>query len=171
MFAKTAFVALGTNLPFRGLAGARLLAAAVAAMEARTLIVGPVSRAWESPAWPDPAQPAYTNAVAAIDAAGRAPAEVLATLLEVERAFERVREGGRRWAARTLDLDLIDFAGQVRTLPGLTLPHPRCHERAFVLAPLLELAPDWTHPVLRRRGRELLAGLDQAGLRPGPRFA
>ena len=69
-------------------------------------------------------------------------------LLEIEARFGRSR--GERNADRTLDLDLIDHAGLVMQSPRLTLPHPRAHERGFVMGPLSEIAPDWRHPVSGR---------------------
>ena len=89
-------------------------------------------------------QPWYLNAVAEatteLDAAS-----TLAALHRIERRFGRIR--AERNAARVLDLDLLDFAGMVSDASDLVLPHPRLHERAFVLLPLGELCPDWVHPL------------------------
>jgi 7,8-dihydro-6-hydroxymethylpterin-pyrophosphokinase len=76
----------------------------------------------------------------------------------VERRFGRVR--GVRNAPRVIDLDLLDYRGRQLYSPSLVLPHPRLHQRGFVLAPLAEIAPLWRHPVLGSRARELLAALD-----------
>lgn len=160
---RAAYVALGANLPHAGLAGADLLAAAVEAMRARGLNVRRVSGAWESPAWPPSDQPDYVNAVAEIDPEDWTPQAMLEALLAVERQFGRERR--ERWAARTLDLDLIDFDGVVLDMPGLSLPHPRAHERAFVLEPLLELFPDWRHPGTVEKGVNLLATLPVGEIR------
>jgi 2-amino-4-hydroxy-6-hydroxymethyldihydropteridine diphosphokinase len=164
-----AYVALGTNLPHGGLEGAALLAAALLEMGRRGLAVRRASSAWGSPAWPpaSPPQPDFVNAVAEVETGGRTPEAVLALLLAVERAFGRVR-GGERWAARTLDLDLIAMGDLVRPGPDPILPHPRAHERGFVLAPLAEIAPGWRHPVLGRTAGELLAALKDAPSRLGP---
>lgn len=157
-------MALGANLPHEGLAGAALLAAGVAATEEAGLRVLRRSSVWASPAWPQPSdQPDYTNAIVEIDATAIEPRALLEALMAIERRFGRDRR--ERWAARTMDLDIVDFAGLVLDEPGLTLPHPRAHERAFVLAPLAEAAPDWCHPVLRRTAAELLAGLGDASVR------
>jgi 2-amino-4-hydroxy-6-hydroxymethyldihydropteridine diphosphokinase len=78
-------------------------------------------------------------------------------LMEVEAAFGRRR--GRPNDARTLDLDLIAIDGIVRSSPDPVLPHPRAHLRAFVLAPLAEVAPDWVHPVTGLTASALLAAL------------
>ena len=89
-------------------------------------------------------QPEYRNGVAIVEADG-SPQVVLACLLAVEAALDRER--GARNAPRTLDLDLIAHGRTVLDTPGLTLPHPRAHERRFVMGPLAEIAPGWAHPV------------------------
>ena len=105
-----------------------------------------------------PPQPRYLNAVMLLETA-LGPLELLEALLAVERQLGRVRTA--RWAPRTIDLDLVALDDLVVDLPGLTLPHPRAHLRAFVLAPLVEVAPEWTLPG-RGRARELLASLEAA---------
>jgi 2-amino-4-hydroxy-6-hydroxymethyldihydropteridine diphosphokinase len=109
---------------------------------------------WRSAAWPDPNGPEYRNGVALVEAQAP-PEEVLAALLEVEAALGRTR--GARNAPRTLDLDLIAYGREVRDGAGLTLPHPRAHERLFVMGPLAEIAPGWLHPVSGASAAELAA--------------
>jgi len=155
---RIALIALGSNLPFGGLAGAALLDAAVAALEEAGLAVEVRSSVWTTPAWPPSDQPDYANAALAADVGGRTPEETLALLMAVERRFGRERR--ELWAARTLDLDLLDLDGVVQESPGLTLPHPRLHQRRFVLGPLAEIAPDWRHPVTGCSPAALLAALD-----------
>ena len=120
-----------------------------------------VSPVYETVPVGGPAQPDYLNAVVLADVA--APArELLDRLHEIEAAFDRVRVV--RWGPRTLDLDVIDFGGERSDNPELTLPHPRAHERAFVLAPWRDVDPDAALP-----GHGPVAGLlataDRSGLR------
>ena len=110
---------------------------------------------WRSAAWPDPNGPEYRNGVAIVEADGP-PQSVLAGLLEVESALGRQRSAKN--APRTLNLDLIAYGREVRDDPGLTLPHPRAHQRLFVMGPLAEIAPGWVHPVLGATARALAAG-------------
>jgi 2-amino-4-hydroxy-6-hydroxymethyldihydropteridine diphosphokinase len=137
-----AYVALGANLGDRAAA----LACAVEALRATSGVrVVNVSRSWET-APLGPPQPAYLNAAAALDTELSALA-LLARLHEIERAAGRAR-GAERNLPRTLDLDLLLFGGLVIEAPELVVPHPRMHERAFVLEPLAEIAAQEVHPVL-----------------------
>lgn len=145
---------LGTNQGFSSLAGPALLEKALASLEAEGIRLLGHSSYWQSAAWPDPSQPAFVNAVALADAQGAAPRAVLATILAIEARFGRVRVD--RWAARTLDIDIIDFYGQIAEEEGLSLPHPRMAQRNFVLAPLAQLAPWWQHPISRKSAKCLL---------------
>jgi 2-amino-4-hydroxy-6-hydroxymethyldihydropteridine diphosphokinase len=154
------FIALGTNLPFGGLAGPALLSQALDRIVAAGVKVLARSSFWESPFWP-PAlhdQAPVVNAVAEVDPGDLDASGLYRLLAETEVAFGRQRR--ERWGARTLDLDIVDFRGQTCEGEGLTLPHPRAHERAFVLAPLAEIAPAWRHPVFARTAGELLGGLE-----------
>src|SRR5947208_12048873 len=114
-----------------------------------------------------PAQPDYLNAVLVIET-GLAPRDLLAATQRIEADFGRVRvEGSERFGPRTLDIDIISFAGEVGDDPVLTLPHPRAHERAFVLAPWHDLDPAASLPG-RGAVAALLAGLDRDGVRRQP---
>jgi 2-amino-4-hydroxy-6-hydroxymethyldihydropteridine diphosphokinase len=155
-------IALGANLPSHAGPPAATLRAALARLESLGVKIVQLSSFYETPSWPDPGQPAFTNAVAAVETALQ-PVELLALLHGVETAFGRMRSAPN--APRPLDIDLLDHDGLVMT-GDLTLPHPRMTMRAFVLAPLAEAAPGWRHPVTGQGAAELLAGLpDRGGLK------
>lgn len=158
-------MAIGTNLPFEGLAGEALVDAALEALAHEGLTLLAVSSARVTEAWPDPADPPFTNAVALLHAPGWSAQGVLGALLTTERRFGRERGGAN--APRTLDLDLIDFDGVVLHEPGLELPHPRVADRAFVLQPLAEIWPGWTHPELKETALSLMRRRTDAGQGPG----
>ncbi len=137
---RTCFVGLGGNL---GDAAASLRDAFAALGRLPGTRVLRASRLYRTPAWGITAQPDFVNAVAMIETALPPPA-LLENLLRIERDAGRDRraDGSDRWGPRTLDLDLLLYGDAVIDTPGLTVPHPHLHERAFVLVPLLEIAPD-----------------------------
>ncbi len=110
-----------------------------------------------TPPWGVTGQPPFVNACILVESA-LSPRELLARGQTVERLHGRDRARETRWGPRTLDIDLIDYAGATLHEPDLTLPHPRALERAFVLVPLAEIAPDWR--IGGTSVREALAGLD-----------
>ena len=149
---------LGANLPSaRHGKPQATLAAALAALAAEGVAVERRSPWYRSA--PVPAaenQPWYVNGVAEVKTA-LAPEALLALLHRVEQRFGRVRR--QRNEPRVLDLDLLDYDGLVQPGDGAVLPHPRLHERAFVLLPLRDVAPGWRHPSLGRGVDELIAAL------------
>ena len=105
------------------------------------------SRLYRTPAWGKVDQPDFVNAAALLETT-LAPRELLDRLLSIERAFGRVRaaDGSDRWGPRLLDLDVLLYGDAVVDEPGLRIPHPHLHERAFALLPLLDVAPDAVIP-------------------------
>lgn len=123
------------------------------------------SRFYRTPAWGVETQPDFTNAVAVLDTTLPARA-LLDALLDIERAHGRERAAdGSRWGPRTLDLDLLLYGEAVIDEPGLVVPHPQLHARAFVLVPLAEVAADAEVPG-RGRVDALLAGVDAGDIVP-----
>ena len=120
------------------------------------------SRLYRSPPWGRTDQDDFINAV--IELRTRLAARVLLDyLLEVETRFGRVRGEDDKWGPRTLDLDLLIFGEESLNLPGMHVPHPRIHERAFVLVPLAEIAATLQIPG-RGQVSELLAAIDSSGI-------
>ena len=159
-------VALGCSLPGSYPSREALLEAALVALASEGLAVAGRSSWWTSAAWPDPTAPAYLNGVVLVETEASA-AEVLVALHRVETRFGRVRAEAN--APRTLDLDLIAHGRAV--LDGaVVVPHPRAHQRLFVMGPLAEIAPAWRHPVSGRTAADLAAaasvGADATPLKP-----
>ena len=140
-----AAIGLGSNL------GDRLatIEQAVARLDALAeMRVKSVSRLVETEPVGPPGQRPYLNG-AALLRTSLSPRALLEACLAVEAAHGRVRGGADRWGPRTLDLDLLLYDQLVIDEPGLTIPHPRMHQRLFVLVPLAEIAGSWVHPVCR----------------------
>jgi 2-amino-4-hydroxy-6-hydroxymethyldihydropteridine diphosphokinase len=145
MLDDAVLVALGSNLA-GGFAGREaLLEAALGRFADAELTLVKRSSWWRSASWPDPSLPEYLNGLAVVETS-LSPRQTLAALRRIERDFGR--EPSPPNAPRTLDLDLIAHGRAVVDEPGLVLPHPRAHERLFVMGPLAEIAPDWVHPLL-----------------------
>lgn len=120
--------------------------------------VASVSTFHETKAWGPVSQGDYLNAACLIETS-LAPHELLGALQAIERKFGRNRTNEVRFGPRTLDIDIILFDSLTSSDPALVLPHPRMHERAFVLRPLAEIAPEMVHPALKRSVRDLLTSL------------
>lgn len=148
-------IALGGNLPSPAGPPAATLKAALARLEQAGVKILSVSALYRTPAWPDPSDPPFVNAVAAVQTLHQ-PVELLALLHGVETEFGRLRSAPN--APRTLDIDLLDYDGAVMT-EGAVLPHPRMASRAFVLVPLAEIAPAWRHPLTGQGAADMLAAL------------
>lgn len=181
-------LALGANLTSNVGAPEITLRAALELLKIRGAVIRAISAFYSTPAFPAGNGPDYVNAAARISAPWTA-AQALSICHEIEEELGRSR--AVRWGQRTLDLDLIAAGDQVLPDPQtharwrnlaleeqmeqvpqeLILPHPRLHERAFVLVPLADVAPDWVHPVLGTtvlQMRDALDSADLAAVRPLP---
>lgn len=179
VFTHSCIVAMGSNL--RSMYGdpTQTIVYALKNMVSSGFELRRVSRFYNTPAFPDPSDPPFVNACVEIRT-DQSPQEVLLRLHAIEAGADRIRE--TRWAARSLDLDLISYDDQVLPNPQvyeswatlavdeqqrrapteLILPHPRIADRAFVLVPLLDIAPQWCHPVTGQTCLEMVKNLDKS---------
>jgi 2-amino-4-hydroxy-6-hydroxymethyldihydropteridine diphosphokinase len=148
-------IGLGSNLSSAdGEPPLEVCLAALQALQVKDVVIEACSHWYHSAPVPASDQPWFVNGVARV-ATGFDARRLLDHLLETEAAFGRVREA--RWQARVLDLDLLAYGRAVIEAPGLTVPHPAMMSRAFVLRPLLDVAPEWRHPVTGESARAALA--------------
>ncbi|MEL7504713.1 MAG: 2-amino-4-hydroxy-6-hydroxymethyldihydropteridine diphosphokinase [Cyanobacteria bacterium J06554_6] len=160
-----AAIALGSNLGDSAALIAEALARLGAVSEAVPSAVAPIEITARSPLYQTapvgPPQPEFLNGCALLTTT-LSPRQLLHQLLAIEMQMGRVRQ--RRWGPRLIDIDLILYGDQVVDTPELTLPHPRMHERAFVLVPLSDIAADWVHPILGLTASELVTRVDCSGV-------
>ena len=177
------FLGLGANLPFGGLEPSETLNSAIDALRSAGLADVVVSGFYLTKPVPFIDQPDFVNCVLRACTVLK-PGELLSLCQSIESKFGRVRD--TRWHARTLDIDMLSFGDAI--MPGkvgwenlmeagrdgtiitdLILPHPRLHERAFVLKPLTDICPHWQHPVLGKTAMELLDAVgtgEVSGVKP-----
>lgn len=174
-------VAFGANLPFDDCQPAETLQKTVELLSKDSFLLLGLSRFFVTPCFPAGAGPDYVNAAAVLESAGQDDlASIMTRLHAVEARFGRKRV--QRWGMRTLDIDLLAVGdsvlpdaetqdrwrlmpaeAQIRSTPDqLILPHPRLQDRAFVLVPLADVAPDWVHPRTGLSVRQMLEALPQA---------
>ncbi len=153
-------IGIGGNLPFGSMSVPATLNAALDAFPAYGIRIEQRSSFYHSKPVPASDQPWFFNAVVSCST-NRSPQELLRALLSIEEKFGRLRPKNNavKNAARTLDLDIIDFDGKVFLDDGLEIPHPRLASRAFIVLPLLEIAPDWRHPQSGKSITDLAKGL------------
>jgi 2-amino-4-hydroxy-6-hydroxymethyldihydropteridine diphosphokinase len=154
---STIYLALGSNLGDRS----ANLRAAIAALPPDVHVVQE-SQIYETPPWGFTDQPAFLN-MALKGKTVLGPVELLHRLKNLETGLGR--QPSVRWGPRLIDMDILFYAGLILEIQGLVIPHPHLHERAFVLVPLADLAPDLIHPVFCKSVRELMAELDSSGVK------
>ena len=155
---EAVIVALGGNMAGDFGSSEALLEAALAGLAEAGLPILLRSSWWRSAAWPDPNAQEYRNGVVLVEAQ-LSPQDLIQTLFTIEARFGRAR--GEANAARTLDLDLVAY-GRMVLNGDLVVPHPRAHDRRFVMGPLAELASSWVHPILAETA-SALAGKASVG--------
>lgn len=154
----TVYLGLGTNLGDRRLN----LQSAVQQLAPRVLVIAE-SKVYETPAWGYEQQPAFLNMVVRADT-DLQPEELLKEIKGVEQRLGRTATF--RWGPRLIDIDILYYEDLILDTAGLVIPHPRLHERAFVLVPLADIAPEHVHPALGKTTRQMLARVDASGIRP-----
>ncbi|MBP0028161.1 2-amino-4-hydroxy-6-hydroxymethyldihydropteridine diphosphokinase [Roseofilum sp. Guam] len=153
----TSAIALGSNLGD----SRAILENALKTIDQTPGITVKTYSSWYKTAPIGPSQPDYLNGCALLEVQ-LSPHELLKTLLNIEDKFGRVRQ--ERWGARTLDLDVLLFGDLILETTDLQIPHPRMTERAFVLVPLAEIAPDWIEPVSGKAISQLVETVDCSGV-------
>ena len=171
-------IALGSNISLGKALPLEIVKKAIIELVKIDINLVSLSRFYETPAYPEGSGPNFINSVVKAEA-NYSSQEMLKKLNQIEEKFERQRVA--RWGARTLDLDLLALKGQVlpsrkifqkwfdlsvseqkKKIPSeLVLPHPRIQDRAFVLSPILDIEPNWTHPILNKTALQLYGELPE----------
>lgn len=152
------FLALGSNLGVRE----TNLRHAIELLPPEVRVIN-CSLIYETEPWEYTTQPRFLNQVIETESS-LAPLDLLKYLKTREK--ELGRRPGIRYGPRVIDIDILFYNALVFHSPGLDIPHPKLHERAFVLVPLADIAPDFVHPVYQKTVRELLSLVDTSGVKP-----
>lgn len=152
-----AYIALGSNLPFKGIEPINVLHKAIGEISQYVDKITDISRFYKSKAWPEGNNsPDYINCIIKVEVQNNNPSELLQNLQKIEYSFGRERDINNQWAARTLDIDIIDFNGIILEDNSIILPHPRADIRDFVILPLFDINPNWQNPNTHKKIAELL---------------
>jgi len=177
MYCHDCIVAIGSNQRLNNSSSSDVLSTALSRIAVSVGSVTSLSRFFQTPVFPKGSGPDFVNAALVVRAEGSAD-EILEKLHAIEHELGRVRE--TRWGKRTIDIDLIaveqkiipnsetyrkwqrlPFSQQSKIAPDqLILPHPRMQDRAFVLGPMMEICPDWVHPVIQKSVSQMYDELD-----------
>jgi 2-amino-4-hydroxy-6-hydroxymethyldihydropteridine diphosphokinase len=152
------FLSIGSNLG-DGLTNCKRAIELIAVDPAKAKLLKK-SSFYRTTAWGKTDQPAFINCAVEIDSP-LTPHKLLRFLKAIEKKMGRT--GGERWGPRVIDIDIIFMGDRVVSGPCLTIPHPHARERRFVLVPMAEIAPDFVHPVLRKKASEILSELKDKG--------
>ena len=156
--AKRVYLGLGSNLGNKE----QIIRKAIDRIGKRVGTIVATSSCYKTEPWGDQSVHTFCNAAMAVDT-DLLPEEVLSTVQAIERELgsKDHRRSDGSYADRLIDIDLLDYDGQVLDTYALVLPHPYMHKRTFVMEPLAEIAPQWTHPVLGKTATEILAELKE----------
>ena len=140
---QSVFLLLGSNMGDRQL----FIGQAIKHIESEIAPVVKISSLYETASWGKTDAPDYLNQVVLLHS-DLSPQEILKKVLNIETGMGRRRE--EKWGSRIIDIDILFYGDEIINGPGLQIPHPELHKRRFTLAPLVEIAPDWYHPVLKK---------------------
>ncbi|MBK7938480.1 MAG: 2-amino-4-hydroxy-6-hydroxymethyldihydropteridine diphosphokinase [Lewinellaceae bacterium] len=147
------FLGLGSNIGNR----AANLSAAAELISKNIGKIAKKSRLYETQPWGNPEQDLFLNQVVMVNTT-LDPRDLLDKISKIERELGRERR--EKWGPRVLDIDILFYGKRVIRDKGLEVPHPELHKRAFVLVPMMEIAPDWEHPILKKQIDELYMACD-----------
>jgi 2-amino-4-hydroxy-6-hydroxymethyldihydropteridine diphosphokinase len=152
---NTAFLLLGSNIEPR----LKSLKLALIKLQEHHCDIISASSVYESEAWGFESEQSFLNRLLVIET-DLSPTELLHDILNIEKELGRTRDGRISYVSRNIDIDILYFNNEVIETEELTIPHPRLQKRRFALKPLVEVAPEYVHPLLKKTNKELLEGVD-----------